>query len=691
MLKPFSLELQDAIQTGNWETVVDLLSHLPVRLPANGNLRDIQEFLEMTQSTIDILNQSLDPSISYESVSMTIDKLLRSNLPDYINNILKYGGDMPLILDRISMLVINLCNASKARTSRSKIGQSGAVCELARRYCQNPFSVSLTDALTVLACGHMDNAASQVTNGVVTAALSVIAKPPPYSISTLEKALRLLGTISIYAPENSSPDRETLVPTVVCVLREATKSRMYKVIEHSLTVLANAADCVLREGRGYAFQDAHEVAEASYNAWYSSRGIRTIPSKAAWTLVALIHIDNSALNFVIAHAEQINPLLDFKKNVYDTQAFLKSIMLKRRATIKVASSRSKFSRFKPRSRKNSLTDAARGSLSGSLESSFPDSTAIKIVRSREDENEAETEIPSTGPCTPETGDLNGSFEETKVRGVCSNDPGPLGMHLQNRNTSIDFGQLYDASSIESGHFGSHMERSTGPTLSGETTADDVHRGQTRRSQRLRGKTAGSPYGANSWKEVCASVAKDQMPVTCIRGGGSCCPFQPYSGSSSQSVGPFQVMKPQTWSEEASGETKPGPLDNTGGGQGHGVSLVNSTNNSTKPEVQIGPALFEVSYDKCDDDGNEVEWELGCDDEGEELALLSEENPIYYDDDTQGSLAISGSDSNDLDSDSLAMSSTSRRAISAVGNLKRVLAERQDYAGPCKRRRNNATS
>lgn len=390
--------LNEAIKVKDWGTVGTILKSLPTSLPKSGNLQHIESFLGTTRSVIDLLDQCIDPTISYKSAVNTVDGLLfQASVTDYLSSVLQCGGNLTFITDRISQLFSHLCISVYPGTARSKIGASGAVASLTHCYNLDPSNLSVIDALTVLACGHIDNAVCLISNGAIGVSISVLVKTTltESSRSLFEGTLRLLATVAICVPDECPSERKALVPAVLSILREATETDMHTVAEQALTVFANAADCVLREGEGFAFQNAWEVVKASIDAWTAFKTIEDFGLRAVWTLVALMHIDESAREFALYSAHKIQPLLDTLSMPSHTYVFLKQILNNRDSVFNEKSAR--FLRGKPWSRQDnkSLPTDPRSTLQNQPHSDLPPNSSTPLLRSatvKKNENRISEEV-----------------------------------------------------------------------------------------------------------------------------------------------------------------------------------------------------------------------------------------------------------------------------------------------------------
>lgn len=329
-------DIQAALRGRAWVRVDKIFKSLPTKLPTSRNLQDVEQYLNTTQAIIDHLNECVDPTISLKSVNSVVYGLVlheSASLPEYLAALLEQGGDLTFIIDRIAILLTLLCFSLNACDVRARLGEAGTVQALSRYYCQNPRTVSVVKALTVLACGHIENADLEITYGVVNAALNVLSSTDltPSTADLFEYLLRLIATIAICAPNDPSPEKATLVSIVLQVLREAVRLSFLAVAEHALTVLANASDCVLREGDGYDFSDIRQVAEETINTWTSFKSSSHISHRAAWTLVSLIHIDDNAREYVSTNSDRLFPLFNGDFLTYDTHNFLRDVICQRKS------------------------------------------------------------------------------------------------------------------------------------------------------------------------------------------------------------------------------------------------------------------------------------------------------------------------------------------------------------------------
>lgn len=322
---------QAALNGRAWVTVDEILKSLPTSLPTSRNLRDIQIYLNTTRAIIDHLNECVDPTISFSKVNPIVYGLVlhdSASLPEYLTALLENGEDLTFIIDRLVTLLIRLCFSLDASDVRSRLGECGLVQALSQYYCQNPYSVPVVKALTALACGHIENADHELICGVVSSAIKALSLTDlsKTTAKLVESLLRLLATVAICAPNDPSVERGTLVSTVLNVLQEATRLSLPVVAEHALTVLANASDCVLRDGDGYDFPNIRKVAEEVLKAWASFKASPNLSHRAAWALVSLVHIDQTARAYVSDYSDKILTLFNGDLLTYDTHSFLRDVI-----------------------------------------------------------------------------------------------------------------------------------------------------------------------------------------------------------------------------------------------------------------------------------------------------------------------------------------------------------------------------
>lgn len=492
-------DIQAALRGRAWVRVDKIFKSLPTKLPTSRNLQDVEMYLNTTRAIVDHLNECVDPTISLKSVNSVVYGLVlheSASLPEYLAALLEQGGDLTFIIDRIAILLTLLCFSLNACDVRARLGESGTVQALSRYYCQNPRTVSVIKALTVLACGHIENADLEITYGVVNAALKVLSSTDlaASTASLFECLLRLIATIAICAPNDPSSEKETLVSIVLNVLREAVRLSFLAVAEHALTVLANASDCVLREGDGYDFSNIRQVTEETINTWISFKSSSHISHRAAWTLVSLIHIDDTAREYVAGNSDRLFPLFNADFLTYDTHNFLRDVICLRKSG-GLSQKRANGRLRKPWSSTEAHDSTKRtAAVSDSLQN--PCLQSGTGVAGSEPEPVSEPIVANSWRSVRTR--RRATLAQTDFTTNDSEPVEPDSVPLQSGNKG-DFSKLNNSPGLSA----SKAQPSSQDTP--QKTSNETRFGGTRRSERPRGTS----NSHTSWKELCDVVEKDQ--------------------------------------------------------------------------------------------------------------------------------------------------------------------------------------